>query len=46
VRELFGLSDDEPDARAQASAGASSEEVPDNVRPFSRRTRAGGSGSS
>jgi glutamyl-tRNA reductase len=42
VRELFGLSDDEPDARAEYAAG----EVPDNVRPLSRGARAGGSGSS
>jgi len=44
VRELFGLSDDEPDARALAAADTG--EVPDNVRPLSRRTRAGGSGAS
>jgi glutamyl-tRNA reductase len=44
VRELFGLSDDEPDARA--CAGTDTGEVPDNVRPLSRRTRAGGSGTS
>jgi glutamyl-tRNA reductase len=44
VRELFGLRDEElPDARA---GSADIGEVPDNVRPFSRRTRAGGSGSS
>jgi glutamyl-tRNA reductase len=46
VRELFGLSDDEPDARAAAAAAADKGEVPDNVRPLSRRTRAGGSGAS
>ncbi len=44
VRELFGLSDDEPDARAPTAADTG--EVPDNVRPLSRRTRAGGSGAS
>jgi glutamyl-tRNA reductase len=44
VRELFGLSDDEPDARALTAADTG--EVPDNVRPLSRRTRAGGSGAS
>ena len=44
VRELFGLSDEEPvDARASA---ADMGEVPDNVRPLSRPARAGGSGSS
>jgi len=43
VRELFGLSDDEPDARAAAAADTG--EVPDNVRPLSRRTRAGAGGS-
>ena len=46
VRELFGLSDEESDARAPGSPDASSSsagEVPDNVRPFTRRTRAGGS---
>jgi glutamyl-tRNA reductase len=48
VRELFGLRDeDTPDTRAD-SYGSPPDlgEVPDNVRPFSRRTRAGGSGSS
>ena len=45
VRELFGLSDDEPDART-AAAAADMGEVPDNVRPLSRPARAGGSGSS
>jgi glutamyl-tRNA reductase len=44
VRELFGLSDDEPDARA--SAAADMDEAPDNVRQLSRPARAGGSGSS
>ncbi len=43
VRELFGLSDDEPDARTAAAADMG--EVPDNVRPLSRPARAGGSGS-
>jgi glutamyl-tRNA reductase len=44
VRELFGLSEDEaPDTRPGAP---DSDEMPDNVRPFSRRTRAGGSGAS
>jgi glutamyl-tRNA reductase len=44
VRELFGLSDEEPlDARASS---ADMGEVPDNVRPLSRPARAGGSGSS
>jgi glutamyl-tRNA reductase len=43
VRELFGLSDDEPDAR---TATANMGETPDNVRPLSRPARAGGSGSS
>jgi glutamyl-tRNA reductase len=44
VRELFGLSDEEPlDAHASsAEMGA----APDNVRPLSRPARAGGSGSS
>jgi glutamyl-tRNA reductase len=44
VRELFGLSDDEPDARAFAATDTG--EVPDNVRQLSRPARAGGSGSS
>ena len=53
VRELFGLGDDEapaPGALAGAGSGRAHGqdgrigEVPDNVRPFSRRTRAGGSG--
>jgi glutamyl-tRNA reductase len=44
VRELFGLSDDEPDARTTAAADMG--EAPDNVRPLSRPARAGGSGSS
>jgi len=45
VRELFGLSDEEPvDARATSSANLG--EAPDNVRPLSRPTRASGSGSS
>jgi len=44
VRELFGLSDDEPDARP-GPADASGE-APDNVRPFTRRTSAGGAGGS
>ena len=44
VRELFGLSEDEaPDTRP---GSPDSDEMPDNVRPFSRRTRAGGSGTS
>jgi glutamyl-tRNA reductase len=43
VRELFGLSDDEPDARA---GYANEDEAPDNVRPFSRRAGAGGAGTS
>ncbi len=48
VRELFGLRDEDlPDSQPQSSGDASSSgEMPDNVRPFSRRTRAGGSGSS
>ena len=36
VRELFGLSDDEPDARA---AAANMGETPDNVRQLSPRSR-------
>ena len=43
VRELFGLSDDEPEPRASA---ADLGEPPDNVRQISRPARAGGSGSS
>ena len=43
VRELFGLSDEEPDARAAAAAAADTGEVPDNVRPLAA-ARAGGSG--
>ncbi|HEY2537865.1 MAG TPA: glutamyl-tRNA reductase [Solirubrobacteraceae bacterium] len=42
VRELFGLSDDEPDART-AAAAAEIGEAPDNVRQLSRPARAGGS---
>ncbi len=45
VRELFGLRDEDMfDARPGPAADMG--EVPDNVRPFARRTRAGGSGSS
>jgi glutamyl-tRNA reductase len=44
VRELFGLSDEEPiDAPASSTDTG---EVPDNVRPLSRGARAGGSGAS
>jgi glutamyl-tRNA reductase len=43
VRELFGLSDEETLPNTRPSPEDTSE-VPDNVRPFSRRTRAGGSG--
>jgi glutamyl-tRNA reductase len=48
VRELFGLREDgagpATDGEDRAEIGRpSSAEVPDNVRPFSRRTRAGGS---
>jgi glutamyl-tRNA reductase len=54
VRELFGLSDEEAPVAPATLPGAGpagthgqdggDSEVPDNVRPFSRRTRAGGSG--
>jgi glutamyl-tRNA reductase len=44
VRELFGLSDEEP-AEARVSS-ADMGEAPDNVRPLTRPARAGGSGSS
>ncbi len=42
VRELFGLGDEE--AAADAAAASAQGEVPDNVRPLSRRSRAGGAG--
>ena len=46
VRELFGLSDEQAPADSHPAPGdASAGEAPDNVRPFSRRTRAGGSSS-
>jgi len=44
VRELFGLGDEE--AAADAAAASAQGEVPDNVRPLSRRSRAGGAGAS
>ena len=42
VRELFGLSDEEA-LDLHTGSSADEGEMPDNVRPFSRRTRAGGS---
>jgi glutamyl-tRNA reductase len=45
VRELFGLREDTAETATDdgdRSQPAAAEEVPDNVRPFSRRTRAGG----
>ena len=46
MRELFGLSDEQAPADVHpAPDDASAGEAPDNVRPFSRRTRAGGSSS-
>jgi glutamyl-tRNA reductase len=46
VRELFGLGDQEPEPADALPGSADGGEVPDNVRPFSRRGRAGGSGGS
>jgi glutamyl-tRNA reductase len=43
VRELFGLSDEEVPPNTRPSPEDAGE-VPDNVRPLTRRTRAGGSG--